>query len=401
MKHAHPPIQPTTVTVPAAVDMGASHQTQRVVHVPERFVPGGWIIGAPSRLLDVWTPTPLILRATAFRYPRHPLTFTLTHGSSAAPAVQTHWLKRLRSKPSKQHHRFNDSDLVFDCRHDSTGNVAHVLQNQIGVALHSLRAFGMEDRWRDLVFVVREGTADYSIRLFETLGFRTLKTSGDVTGALIRMAPVKFPLRSIASEVLRPHALRIGLLTENAPAGEAVFLARRGRRTLTNMDEVEPMINRAGYRTVHLEDLPAEEQIRTVATARAVWGLHGAGMGFIMFRDPARPGVVVECFSSGFATNWARANAAATNSLWIGGQGEFDCGAIRHMQRGDHSHTHEADNYRLDPATASALLRVAEAAASDPNILQRTASMDEMLAVLTRGAGSGIPSSVLGSEGND
>ncbi len=393
MAHTNSHIQPThgpRGTTPLGMEAEATHETQRVLQVPEQFVPGGWIIGAPTRLLDVWTATPLILRATGFRYPQHNIRFALAYGSSGISIARTHSLKRLYNRSARHCHNFGDSDLVFDCRHDSTGNIAHVLQNQIGVALHALRAFGMNDHWRDLVFVIREDTAEHSSRLFAALGLRTHKASGKVTGTLIRMSPPKFPLRSIASTVLREHACRIGILSDGDASCEPVFVSRQGRRTLSNISEVEPLINLAGYRTVYMENLQPEDQIRTVANAHKVWGLHGAGMAFIMFRNPSRNGVVIECFSSGFATNWARANAAATNSVWIGGQGEFDCKAIQDMQRGAHAHTHEADNYTLHPRTAAALAHLADTAACDPKILDHAATIDELLAIRSRGAGDGI-----------
>jgi hypothetical protein len=336
------------------------------------------VLGGKCRVLDVWTPSLLVLRAPAFCYPPHELLFSLLGGRSSPRPKGRRTLIGRRAAPTEQ---VGDSVLVFDCRHDSSANVAHVLQNQIGVALWALRALGIEERWRDLLFVLSPETPEYAVALFRALGFRTLCSWGEVSGQLLRMHPQKFPLRSVAAEVLRTHAARLGIVDEGEPVDDGVFLSRRGRRTLTNMEQVEPLVNAAGCRTVFLEDLPAAEQIRTVASARLVFGLHGAGMGFILFRNPTHAGVVIECFSSGFATNWARANATATGSVWIGGQGDLDPPAIRHMQRGAHSHAHEADNYRLDPETVQRLLRLVEVARADPVGLDSCSRLERMLAV--------------------
>lgn len=250
--------------------------------------------------------------------------------------------------------------MLFDARHDFSGNIAHVLQNQIGVALTGLDALGIPERWRDLVFIVRWDTPNYSIRLFEALGFRVIRSSADrLFGLALSMRPQKFPLRAIAAHVLRRHAMLLGLFSDSDEQQEPVFVCRKHRRTLTNLNEIEPIVNRAGFRTVYPETQPAETQITTIALASSLIGLHGAAMGYLMFRRPEHKGTVVECFSSGFATNWARANCSITGNTWFGAQGALVPRHIAGIQAGSHPHAYEAENYLMDPATIRLVITLA------------------------------------------
>lgn len=330
---------------------------EAVIRVPEHVIPGGWVVGGVTRLLDVWSESPLVLRAPAFRYPEHPLTFVMEESAwEPARRARSGLSRILPSSPARESVSLGDSDLCVDVRHDTNGNVAHVLQNQIAVGLSALGAFGLGARWRDLVFVVGAETPGYAVRLFEALGFRVLATDAAVRGRGLRMEPRKFPLRAIAVPVLRAHAEAIGLLSGSDGVEDPVFLARRGRRTLTNMEEIEPIVNRAGFRTVFAEDLSAEDQIRTVSRAGAIFGLHGAAMGYSMFRGPRAGGIVVECFPSGYATNWCRAICAMSGDTWVGGQGDLKLGVVSGLLNGSHPRDHESDDFRLDPRTAEILV---------------------------------------------
>lgn len=326
--------------------------------VPERVVPGGWVLGGVSPLLDVWSPSPLIMWAPGFRYPEHELRYEIGEGSSRPMIKNRDRMRVLSRKLGINTLRMADSDLVFDCRYDATGNVAHVLQNQIGVALGALEAMGMSDRWRDVVFIVREGCADHAVALREVLGFRTIETERVVSGNLVRMTPGKFPLRSIAGPVLRRHAEGIGLVSSTDRGGDRIFLARRGRRSLINMHEIEPLLDRAGMRTVYAEDLSAEDQIRTIANAGAVFALHGAAMAYLMFRNPESAASVAEAFSCGYASNWARAICSQTGCAWIGVQGTFDADIVGQNRADFNPRAFESRSYSLDPETVELLLNL-------------------------------------------
>lgn len=323
-------------------------------------IPIGLVVGGNHRLLDAWVPAHTIYVAPSFVYPQHEVQFHFAQGEIRPPSAMGA-VRRLF-----QHFRRHDiidlpdSAIAFDCRHDSSGNVAHVLQGQVGVALAGLIALGLESRASDLVFIVRSNTPTYAHQLFEVLGFRTIAASSAVVrGQQLWMNPDKFPLRAIAARSLRQHALASGLLSDRDRPGQPLFLARRGRRTLQNLDEIETITARHGYRTLFAEDLSIEAQIQTIANASSLFALHGAAMGFMMFRSPVRRGVVIECFPCGYPTNWARAICHLTNDLWLGGMGDLDAEVIKQRLGTAHPRAFEAMNYRIDPASAEALLSMA------------------------------------------
>lgn len=94
----------------------------------ENVVPGGLVIGEPSRVLDAWSQSPLLLVAPEFHYPPFHMSFGLGEGESDNPSTQATsrrtWLPR--RAPARA---FSGSTIVFDVRHDDNGNVAHILQN--------------------------------------------------------------------------------------------------------------------------------------------------------------------------------------------------------------------------------------------------------------------------------
>lgn len=327
------------------------------INIEEYLVPRGLTVGSPSRILDTWSPTPLLMLSPAFKYANHSISFETARIDCKKCFIRHEKIKKyIFRKKYRAISDGNSSAIYFDCRHDTSANISHVLQNQIGVALHGLEAVGLEGSWRDLRFIVHENTPNYSINLFRAMGFEAIQTDGPVSGNFISMDPAKFPFRPFAGTKLREHAIGLGILDEQDKPGESIFIARRGRRSLSNHEKIEPILNNAGYKTVYPEDLSAEEQIKTVACAKDIFGLHGAALGYLMFRDPGIGGTLVEAFPSVFATNWARSIATTKNMQWVGCMGEFDHKAMFHMQNGAHAHKYEANKYSVDPHLLSLVL---------------------------------------------
>jgi hypothetical protein len=99
-------------------------------------------------------------------------------------------------------------------------------------------------------------------------------------------------------------------------------------------------------------------------------------MGFMMFRNPACRGVVIECFPCGYPTNWARAICHLTNDLWLGGLGDLDAKVIEQRLGSAHARAFESMNYRLDPRAAQSLLSMADMVGTDGS---REWQIDELL----------------------
>ena len=74
-------------------------------------------------------------------------------------------------------------------------------------------------------------------------------------------------------------------LPPNFRGPERIYISRqRSRRRLTNAEQVENLLQRAGFTEVFLEDLDFWEQIRTLASAKIMVSVHGAGMGNMIFQ---------------------------------------------------------------------------------------------------------------------
>jgi hypothetical protein len=332
---------------------------EATVQIPEFRLPRCVIIGQPTRLLDVHTTSPLLLVSPAFHYQSHSVEFSLEATVSVPGANWKRVLKRPRSR------RFSESSIVFDTRYDAPRNLAHVLQNRVGPLVAGLQALGLSERLEDVEIIVHPGSEPFEIEMLRTLGLEKVHATGEsIVGQCLRMNPRKFPLRSYAGQYVRDRAIAAGVLTGLDPVSDPLFIKRK-RRTATNLDEVTRIARKFGYEDVFLEDLPMRDQIRRVATASRIFAFHGAGLGHLYFRDSRRRGCVVEAFSSGFATNWARANAIMMGDGWIGLQGELCPNAIRQLNRGVHKHVLEGMNFHLHPSTVETALACAEEQAAD------------------------------------
>ena len=353
--------------------------------VPESMLPGGWIVGGKTRLLDVWTASNLIYWAPPFQYREHKLTFTLGDGVCAPPSKRLGRRNRVINLIKKFHapHRVENSAILFDARYDTSTNIAHVLQNQIGVALTGLASLGMKDNYSDLVFIVRSDTPSFAVQLFETLGFKTIATSHDsFEGNSLKMQPEIFPISALAGKALLEHAQLLGLLDKSKEKKGSIFISRRSRRGISNLDEIELLLASKNFRTVYPEDLSIEDQIRVIAEARCIFGIHGAALGFQLFRDPQHHGVVIECFPSAFITNWARSMALRGGDTWLGCQGELSTRVMQNILGNAHPHDLEGENFEVCPSAVSTTLRMANRALAEGFNVNPQVLIEEILPIV-------------------
>lgn len=328
---------------------------ETALDVLEQNVPAGWLVAGTSRLVDVWTPTPVLMRVPALRYAAHSMIVTCADRTQPEQGL----LRRVRTA-FRRPYRPLDSEIIFDARFDTQANVAHLLQNQIGPALMALESLGLRDRVSDLVMIVRPDAPRFAFAMAECFGVR-LATSGpgQVSGFVVRVDPPKKKLyRPVVCSALRRRLIETKVLSDCDPPSPPLYLSRRGRRSLTNEAEISRLLEReAGAERVFAEDLSMEQQIRRIATAPEIIALHGAAIGFTFLRAPAQHKQIVEVTPCGFATNWARSIAASTNAQWMGVMGDLDGRAITRLQRGAHAHANEAGSYRLDPVALREAIR--------------------------------------------
>ncbi len=335
------------------------------LQVAETAIPGGWVVGSKTRLLDVWTASSIVYWAPSFLYRAHKLAFALRDEICQPSSDRLGRRGKLKKlvRAVKSPRQMGDSVILFDTRHDTNSNLAHILQNQLGVALTGLQALGLENNVGDLTFIIHNDAPSFAVKLFETLGFRTVAASFDTfEGSFLSMQPRKFPLLSMSARVLREHAQSLGILDEKTGKKGAIFLSRRNRRGLENLGEVEQLLKNQDFRTVYAEDLSIEDQIQTVAGAEKIFGLHGAALGYQLFRNPYFHGVVMECFPSAFVTNWCRSMCLQGGDTWLGCQGDLTIQAIKNVLGDAHPHELEGDNYAVDVSAVSSVLKMANKA---------------------------------------
>jgi capsular polysaccharide biosynthesis protein len=94
----------------------------------------------------------------------------------------------------------------------------------------------------------------------------------------------------------RLHEFTAPLHRKTSPFGERLYLSRSRaqRRRVTNEAELRAALERQGFTTVHLEDLPWAEQINAFRHAKVIVAPHGAGLANLAFCAPGTR--VVELF---------------------------------------------------------------------------------------------------------
>jgi capsular polysaccharide biosynthesis protein len=97
----------------------------------------------------------------------------------------------------------------------------------------------------------------------------------------------------LVRSILAP-ALRARPAAEAAPERIYVSRQRGERRRIHNHAALEPVLERLGFVTIHLEDYTVAEQARIFNGARVIFGAHGSGFANVVF---CRPGAtLVELF---------------------------------------------------------------------------------------------------------
>ncbi len=98
------------------------------------------------------------------------------------------------------------------------------------------------------------------------------------------------------------------------PGGQRISVPRRRarRRRLANEAELEPLLRRAGFKTVCLEEFDFTGQVGLFASASVIAAIHGAGLSNLVFASPGAR--VIELYSPTHAVACYR-NLAATVGL--------------------------------------------------------------------------------------
>lgn len=124
--------------------------------------------------------------------------------------------------------------------------------------------------------------------------------------------------------------------------------AKASSRTVINENELLPLLERFGFRTLYLEELSLQEQINEFSQAEAIVAPHGSGLANLVFCPPGA--CVIELFSPNYINvmYWALSSHLGLDYSYIVG----DARIARSGNRGRHVH----ENIFVDAVSAENLL---------------------------------------------
>lgn len=308
--------------------------TEKVLTLPEAVCDEGYLITAPSYLIDRFTPDCEIIHLprkavgggeiravrheTASRLPRRSKRQILQRLAAAVRPDPVIDLPRER--------------CMIDLRQKAAiWNWAHFLDDYLPTAffLGDLLGVGMER----LALVSSAETPDYIRQAAALLGLTLLCTDDTLRGEAIEFSfRPGTGLRSVrAGWVRTPHveAALAGLRAEAHALARSgpprrLFLSRRGTRALENEAEIESFLAGRGYQKIYPETLSAAEQFKLFESAEAIVAIHGAALAPLLYRSEASPlRQVVELFPCGHMTDVFRVVAGQVGCRWAGVRGRI------------------------------------------------------------------------------
>lgn len=281
----------------------------------------------PTRLADVYSPSPLEIVKPGFRVvlPSNPVRIVRARSSCLERSRRMSWRRRGFM------HLFEpirvDSHYLLDLRWEADRNISHMVTFAAPLAI-----LAKERLDRPIMVVLRARTSSPSRQIFEALGVATLTCDRDVAGDFI-----------VGSDghdrVYEPYYKemfgRVGRLEHPGGARwDRIYLARRGTRSVKNDDELYRMLRTRGFRRCYFEDYPVTGQWAIARAAKVVVGIHGAALSSLVF---ASPGVkLVELFNPGFSVDFFRRIVGLMEGRWCGVFGRIPREFVRRVdEEGD------------------------------------------------------------------
>jgi hypothetical protein len=239
-------------------------------------------------------------------------------------------LSRLFLKPVLDY----SNQFIYDARHDTDCNIAHVIEHNCAPILLARRLLSEHFNHPINVHVVlRKGATQLARRVYASLGIRIIETDDSVRGNLIQLAPYQ----ELAA--LEPDLFNIDIPNYNPHTPERIFLPRRGNRQIINIKEVTRFLEARGFTTYYLEDMTPSEQWSLLRNAKVVVAGHGAGCAHFIFNrlgldahSKSRSGLrMIEIFSPNFVITRYRYFASILNGRWCGVRGQATPEGLRQL----------------------------------------------------------------------
>jgi hypothetical protein len=321
--------------------------------VPPRLdVPGGWLFGHRTHLVDSWTADIERIWLPAFAVETPPFAIEVAPGNTRALGI-AHWT----GHPARRWRRRGTLDLgdtlVYDARYEVMGNIAHVLDyvaTRVLLARKLLEEHAEEPR---IVVIVPDAAPAVCRTVFGLLGFETIQTDREVSGRIVRVPHQAF------------RALHPVLFAGDFPGYETgtpprVYLSRRGSRAVANEDELWPHLASLGFVRLFFEDIPVARQWSIVRNAHTIVAIHGAALAALLWAvgrpERAHPPQLIEIFGAGYLVNMYRQVAASIGARWAGVRGLITSRIVRDLDERRLPRNHEKARFRVDMKCIEAAL---------------------------------------------
>jgi len=289
----------------------------------EFAIAGSAMFTYPTRLADSWTAAILQIAVPSFKMKRPAVPVTLTNGLAAtlrASDPRAHVLLKsfMRGLPP-----IEDRDsYLLDARHDTDGNIAHILANVVSPYL------ALREMFPGLKVVLRRNATSMAQHVYRLLDIPIMCTDRSVAGKVVSvLAPSPEGFRGLG--LYADYFAQIDFKNYVSDTPEKVFISRKGTRALLNEDEVENVLVSRGFKKFYFEDIPINLQWSIGRNAKVVVGVHGAALSSITFNRSEIK--LIELFHPGYIVRMYRFIANIVGGTWCGVTGEYPPDIIRRL----------------------------------------------------------------------
>lgn len=342
------------------------------VPVPGYEIPESRVFAHPTKMADAWSATPEEVVAPAQRVGPTELVVEVADRNTAELGY-----RRPTRNPVRRMKRWRTIDMsgrfVYDARYQIDSNMGHYLAGTAAKILAARRRLA-EEFGEDVAIhvILRDRPLPMAIQVFEALGLPVVTTEAKVVGRIVTVTEGEPVIRSARGVVPNSGQSLTGLLPElygdlreelqSGGAGlDKIFISRKTVRTIENEAEIAELLASRGFRKVYFEsdEMSVLEQWRTIARAREVVAIHGAGLTSMVLNPHGleRPAGdagglrVVELYGAGYFVPFNRRLAAVMNANWRGVRGRVTPEIVRDLDFRGGGRVHQGSSFRVDPRT--------------------------------------------------
>ncbi|WP_120500471.1 DUF563 domain-containing protein [Roseovarius sp. EL26] len=290
--------------------------------LPAATVPSGTLISARSYLVDRIVPGCEVIHLPESVAEGGKLKYRRTNTifqSQTRPRRNSFFPTRTQPVPQNR--------IVFDFRHHSPHNWAHLLNMHLPIFFHVTERLGIP--WNIALILLPQKTPGYICNALTMFGLEPWLTDDTIQGDGVEIDIDPWdsirPSRSnwsTTSTVLTAVKSATDQLSESMP--RRILLLRRNTRAISNPDAIKTLVKHLGFETIYPEDLTPAEQFAIFMKAEMVIAVHGAGLAPLLYRsDDAPPMKLIELFPCGHITNVYRLMASQANMSWVGVRGKM------------------------------------------------------------------------------